>query len=72
MRGLLPQPRVDLVNIAPPMAIRGGFVGCSELERAALQVSQLVWYGVPMPVSPSGVSGISAFPFRTCRSLDEL
>ena len=23
-------------------------------------------------VSPSGVSGISAFPFRTCRSLDEL
>ena len=27
---------------------------------------------VPMPVSPSGVSWISAFPFRTCRSLDEL
>ena len=27
---------------------------------------------LPMPVSPSGVSGISAFPFRTCRSLDEL
>ena len=25
-----------------------------------------------MPVSPSGVSGISAFHFRTCRSLDEL
>ena len=25
---------------------------------------------LPMPVSPSGVSGISAFPFRTCRRLD--
>ena len=25
---------------------------------------------VPMPVSPSGVSGISAFRFRTCRRLD--
>ena len=30
-------------------------------------------YGhLPMPVSPSCMSGISAFPFRTCRSLDEL
>ena len=27
---------------------------------------------LPMPVSPSCVSGISVFPFRTCRSLDEL
>ena len=27
---------------------------------------------LPMPVSPSGVSRISAFPFRTCRSLDKL
>ena len=27
---------------------------------------------LPMPVSPSGMSGISAFPFRTCQSLDEL
>ena len=26
---------------------------------------------LPMPVSPSGVSGISAFHFRTCRSKDE-
>ena len=27
---------------------------------------------LPMPVSPSGVSGISACHFRTCRSFDEL
>ena len=27
---------------------------------------------LPMPVSPSGVSWISAFPFRTCWSLDKL
>ena len=27
---------------------------------------------VPMPVSPNGVSWISAFHFRTCGSLDEL
>ena len=45
----LPQPRVDLVHVAPPTAIRGGCVGSSELERtalelerAALKVSQLV------------------------------
>ena len=41
----LPQPRVELVHVAPPTAIRCGCVGGSELERAALQVSQLVWYG---------------------------
>ena len=44
---ILPQPRVDLEHVAPPTAIRAGdcCVGCSELERAALEVSQLVWYG---------------------------
>ena len=41
----LPQPWVDLVHVAPPTAIRGGSVCGSELERAALEVSQLVWYG---------------------------
>ena len=39
----LPQPRVELVHVAPPTAIRGGCIGCSELEHAALEVSQLVW-----------------------------
>ena len=32
-------------HVAPPTAIRDCCVGCSELERAALEVSQLVWYG---------------------------
>ena len=48
MRGLTRpscQPRIDFVHIAPPTAIRGGCVGSSELERAALEVSQLVRYG---------------------------
>ena len=52
MRGLTRpscQPRVDFVHVAPPTAIRGGCVGgsdsTSELERTALEVSQLVWYG---------------------------
>ena len=40
--------------------------------KGALDPAHVQQQGLPMPVSPSGVSGISAFPFRTCRSLDEL
>ena len=41
----LPQSLVDLVHVAPPTAISGGRVCDSKLGRAALEVSQLVWYG---------------------------
>ena len=41
----LPQPRVGLIHVAPPTAIRGCCICNSELERAALEVSQPVWYG---------------------------
>ena len=40
--------------------------------RECSKITARVSVHLPMPVSPSGVSGISAFPFRTCRSLDEL
>ena len=34
----LPQPQVDLIHIAPPIAILCCCVCCSKLERAALEV----------------------------------
>ena len=40
----LPQPWVDLIHVAPPTAISGGCVGGPVLERAALEVPQLVRY----------------------------
>ena len=50
------QPLVDLVNVAAPTAIRCCCVGVSQLERAALEVSQIVWYG--------GVSVAFQFAFQ--------
>ena len=41
----LPQPRVDLVHVAPPTAIRSGCICGSKLECATLEVSPLVRYG---------------------------
>jgi hypothetical protein len=36
------QPRVNLIHVAPPTAISCCCIGGSELERAALEVSELV------------------------------
>ena len=51
----LQQPWVDLVHVAPPAAISGGRVGGPVLERAALEVPQLVRYGgSSVPVQETG------------------
>ena len=47
----LPQPWVDLIHVAPPTAISGGCVGGPVLERAALEVPQLLRYGRPSSVT---------------------
>ena len=43
--------------------------GCSCVPAPS---DELLRLRLPMPVSPSGVSGISARHFRNCRSFDEL
>jgi len=41
----LPQPWVDLVDVAPPTAIHSGSICDPVLKRAGLEVPQLVRYG---------------------------
>ena len=53
----LPQPQIDLIHVAPPNALCCCCIYGSELECAALEVSQLGT--VPFPTLNTVISGIT-------------